>query len=505
MGVVKLDYSKMGNNEKRERIFKLFDSGLGVPEVIEETKLGYSTLWRYSKLWKTYRGVKVNKEPEDVKSRKEKAFKLFDEGKSQGDVSNELGIAKSTSCVYYADWKNVRGIVKEKEEEKKNKEIEVRKSDIVEGNVIDKSDLDRDTRNKSKIHNFAEEYEGNVFAKFFAGKELESSEDIVIECSSNTKRGDVIELGEGITFTSGKDTFVLQEGFKGDGPLDIGYGEEGYNIKRGDIIYVYSNPNSDSFEKDKGVLSTTKTVNFKSLGEGRPAVVIQNDTGNANSPTIIVAFMSTVIKKIDLPTHMVVKYNCLGKVSMIMAEQVRTISKYYTKKMGSLDSVDMETLDMVISRSFGIRRAAVSNVDLTSLRKDLANQKEFIEKCTLELNTSKSRIENLNKEIESKNDTIEELRKSKNEMGITINDLRNTIDTMGDNIEVLKENQVVEETYDKVNMLKTLVIKSLGGKYVDYSLDEDTITIERECRTFTMKREEFRETIKEIEYILNNL
>lgn len=60
----------------------------------------------------------------------------------------------------------------------------------------------------------------------------------------------------------------------------------------------------------------------------RPALVIQNDVGNTNSPTIVVAMITTVLKKLNQPTHVVLDTSCgLRETSMVMLEQVCTIDK----------------------------------------------------------------------------------------------------------------------------------------------------------------------------------
>ena len=75
----------------------------------------------------------------------------------------------------------------------------------------------------------------------------------------------------------------------------------------------------------------------------RPVIVIQNDTGNKYSPTVIVLPITSEIKKINLPTHCILhktKSNGLQKNSMVLAEQLKSIDKSRLKeKLGYLDSV----------------------------------------------------------------------------------------------------------------------------------------------------------------------
>lgn len=46
----------------------------------------------------------------------------------------------------------------------------------------------------------------------------------------------------------------------------------------------------------------------------RPVLIIQNDTGNLYSPTVIVAPISSQMRKADFPTH--VTLNCMSRASL---------------------------------------------------------------------------------------------------------------------------------------------------------------------------------------------
>ena len=84
------------------------------------------------------------------------------------------------------------------------------------------------------------------------------------------------------------------------------------SIKHGDIVIV-----------------NLGSHNGTSLQEGvRPAVVVQNDTLNANSPTTIIAPLTSVLKKTEMPSHVVLgkRFNLL-KDSMVLTEQFTAISQ----------------------------------------------------------------------------------------------------------------------------------------------------------------------------------
>ena len=82
-------------------------------------------------------------------------------------------------------------------------------------------------------------------------------------------------------------------------------------IYRGDIYYCDLDP-----------------VNGSVQGGIRPVLVIQNQIGNEYSPTLIVAVITTNMKKLNQPTHIVIgkKYG-LQDPSMVMLEQIKTIDK----------------------------------------------------------------------------------------------------------------------------------------------------------------------------------
>lgn len=73
----------------------------------------------------------------------------------------------------------------------------------------------------------------------------------------------------------------------------------------------------------------------------RPVLIIQNDTGNRHSPTVICAAITSRQNKAKLPTHVEIdsmKYDIV-KDSVILLEQLRTIDKKRLKdKVCHLDN-----------------------------------------------------------------------------------------------------------------------------------------------------------------------
>ena len=102
-----------------------------------------------------------------------------------------------------------------------------------------------------------------------------------------------------------------------------------YLMKRGDI-YLYD------FGDNKGSIQCGY----------RPVVVLQADNFNAKAPTIMVAAVTTAIRKTFLPSHILVedKYG-LTEPSMIMLEQQRAINKdELVNYVGHIDDNNTYTL-----------------------------------------------------------------------------------------------------------------------------------------------------------------
>ena len=111
-------------------------------------------------------------------------------------------------------------------------------------------------------------------------------------------------------------------------------------VRRGDIFYADLSP-----------------VVGSEQGGTRPVLIVQNDTGNKHSPTVIAAAITSQTGKARLPTHINIAGGSVGlsKDSVILLEQIRTIDKRRLKeKMGALDMPSMSMVDRALSVSFGL-------------------------------------------------------------------------------------------------------------------------------------------------------
>ena len=114
-------------------------------------------------------------------------------------------------------------------------------------------------------------------------------------------------------------------------------------VKRGDIFYADLSP-----------------VVGSEQGGIRPVLIVQNDTGNRHSPTVIAAAITSQTGKARLPTHINIAGGSVGlsKDSVILLEQVRTIDKRRLREhMGKLDDQHMRLVNEAIAVSFGLGRS----------------------------------------------------------------------------------------------------------------------------------------------------
>lgn len=112
-------------------------------------------------------------------------------------------------------------------------------------------------------------------------------------------------------------------------------------VKRGDMFYADLSP-----------------VVGSEQGGIRPVLIIQNDTGNKYSPTVIAAAITSQTGKNKLPTHIDIgsENNGLKADSVVLTEQIRTIDKSRLKeKIGHIsDSSVMNQVNNAIGISFGL-------------------------------------------------------------------------------------------------------------------------------------------------------
>ena len=109
--------------------------------------------------------------------------------------------------------------------------------------------------------------------------------------------------------------------------------------RRGDIYLANLNPFTGSEQ-----------------GGTRPVLVLQNNDGNIYCPTLIIAPITTKLKKQNLPTHCCFeKVRGLSEPSMVSLEQIKTIDKSRIKQyLGKLTKAQMEEVEDACMTSLGM-------------------------------------------------------------------------------------------------------------------------------------------------------
>ncbi|MBQ6368052.1 MAG: type II toxin-antitoxin system PemK/MazF family toxin [Erysipelotrichaceae bacterium] len=97
---------------------------------------------------------------------------------------------------------------------------------------------------------------------------------------------------------------------------------------------------------------------FKGCEQGgtRPVLVLSNDIGNFFSPLITIAPITSHLKKLDLPTHVLLKdVRGLTTDSVVCLEQIKGIDKLRVLKyLGKISKEQMEEVEEAAMESLGM-------------------------------------------------------------------------------------------------------------------------------------------------------
>jgi mRNA interferase MazF len=110
-------------------------------------------------------------------------------------------------------------------------------------------------------------------------------------------------------------------------------------IRRGEIYYAYLNP-----------------VVGSEQGDCRPVLVVQNDTGNTHSPTVVITPLTRNLRKNPLPTHVIIPKSCgLDRDSLVLTEQIRTIDRSrLSNYIGRISNDIIPALDKALAICVGL-------------------------------------------------------------------------------------------------------------------------------------------------------
>ncbi len=121
-------------------------------------------------------------------------------------------------------------------------------------------------------------------------------------------------------------------------------------INRGDIFYVDLGETKEKTSIQTGI---------------RPAIIISNNKCNKFSPILLVAPLTSKIKRTDLPIHIELTKdieNGLELNSIVLLEQIRAIDreKIFTK-IGSICGKDLENINKGLEISLGLNNDQFKN------------------------------------------------------------------------------------------------------------------------------------------------
>lgn len=115
-------------------------------------------------------------------------------------------------------------------------------------------------------------------------------------------------------------------------------------VRRGDVFYADLRPTIGS-EQD-GV---------------RPVLVVQNDTANRLSPTVVVCALTSQIKRTYLPTHVLVPDVSRSGTSVALVEQLRTLDKRrLLRRIGRASPEIMVRVDVALAYALDLGTAAAA-------------------------------------------------------------------------------------------------------------------------------------------------
>ncbi len=89
----------------------------------------------------------------------------------------------------------------------------------------------------------------------------------------------------------------------------------------------------------------------------RPAVVLQVDRANAVSPHTIVVPLTTTIRRVVLPSHVLIpaENGGLTQESVVLCEQIRVIDKgRIIRSLGHLDKTYMDAIAKAVRAILGV-------------------------------------------------------------------------------------------------------------------------------------------------------
>lgn len=306
------------------------------------------------KYYDEYRRIENKKEEKEQV--RDSIFSCLEKGCTQKQIMRELKLTRRIVSSYVKTWVEM-GNVEPKEEKEVvviNNPVMSNKKRTVKKNKIKKS-IEKEAYKTSVDNNYMIEKQ----EEFTTRTNIENNdplENIVDSQKHASESKDSLTLASNLSLAFENREFDKKNDNTEDeleGPCIIAPLLKGVLVngklesrqlkknqyRRGDIVFV----NKEAFDPSNG-------IKFKS----RPAVVIQNNDGNYHSNNLIVAYITSSLKKYNLPTHVLIKETPCLKESMVLGEQIQTVGKQYIYYVGKINDKEMKKVEAAIVASLGL-------------------------------------------------------------------------------------------------------------------------------------------------------
>lgn len=328
---------------------------------------------------------------------------------------------------------------------------------------------------KGNVYKMYAKWEKNG-ALLHLGEPIITNENIGVEQQSTSNLDTPVDIVTQLN-TTFKEKDFSDETIQGLGELlkntPVRYtiaAEQSKNIneyKRGDIVYVAS----EAFEEFNGV-----------KGKSRPAIIIQNNTGNFFSKNVILTYLTTKNKKSDLPTHVLmsedISLRAVPVQSMCMTEHIQTVDKSYINYVGRVSETDLDRIDKALLVSIGLEDYVEKQVN--QIIKSQVTEETYIDQT---------------KELDAANATIKDLQQQLKEALAAKAQLEEQVNTQCNSDELTNHTAGMKPT--------RLKITALEGEVSSYKIGSTTLTVCKGREQITLQHSEINSLAHELVDVAN--
>ena len=257
------------------------------------------------------------------------------------------------------------------------------------------------------------------------------------------------------------------------------------NFKRGDIVLV----SDEAYDVYGGI-----------QGISRPAIIISNDDGNESSINVTVCYMTCQIKRTDLRTHFIINGHDKVRTSMVLGEQIQTVSKRYIHRLDRLDSQYKEKLNRAIMVSLELDKYMDEIIDKEVKRRTQAKIDSDMHTAFLENNKLKEQVR---AEIEQEvRESVTKELKAQIEADLKAN-YESEIASLEKEIRLLENMSSAsraEEVKESSNICTGQLLKAIAlkGKHYEYAIGNENILISHGKEQLNLDKNEIDRFIAEL-------